>query len=238
MDDLDERNLQHVITNQTSIPTKLLSDYRKLNLNEIELLILIQIHRYIQSGNRFPTPSELSSCLTINETACAKYLQSLVKRDLLAIEQQANDSAILTEVYDLTGLWKQLYSIDNSNAAPVKQTKEAETNQIFEQFQQEFARLLSPFEIELIGGWIDTDHYDISLIQAALREAVLLGKLNLKYIDRILREWQKKGIKTVDAAKKSSRDFRNSKTSGTNPGSPSTEKRDTSFYYNWLEGEE
>ena len=46
----------------------------------------------------------------------------------------------------------------------------------------------------------DQDQHHPNLIQAALREAVMSGKLNFRYIDRILFEWKKNGIKTVDQA--------------------------------------
>ncbi|GAA3327383.1 hypothetical protein GCM10020331_067100 [Ectobacillus funiculus] len=49
--------------------------------------------------------------------------------------------------------------------------------------------------------WQDQDHHTPVIIQTALREAVLSGKLNFRYIDRILFEWKKKtGSKTVEQA--------------------------------------
>ncbi|MGL4520958.1 MAG: DnaD domain-containing protein, partial [Bacilli bacterium] len=41
--------------------------------------------------------------------------------------------------------------------------------------------------------------YNEPLVQRALKEAVLLGKLNLRYIDRILFNWKKRGLNTVKA---------------------------------------
>ena len=93
--------------------------------------------------------------------------------------------------------------------------------------------MLSPFEIETINIWIDEDQMDTALITAALRESVLMGKLNFKYIDRILREWKKKGIKSVEQARNDSRNFRGQQ----GKKQYNQEKRDTSVYFNWLEGE-
>ena len=52
------------------------------------------------------------------------------------------------------------------------------------------------------------DQHHPNLIQAALREAVMSGKLNFRYIDRILFEWKKNGIKTVDQAQNQGQKFR------------------------------
>src|SRR5699024_12025362 len=81
---------------------------------------------------------------------------------------------------------------------------------IFILFEQEFGRPLSPFEIETINAWLDEDNIIPALIKAALRESVLMGKLNFRYIDRILCEWKHKGIHTVEQARESSKSFRRS----------------------------
>ena len=38
---------------------------------------------------------------------------------------------------------------------------------------KKFGRPLSPIELEMIGQWLNTDHYSPELIRLALREAVL-----------------------------------------------------------------
>src|SRR5690606_14486161 len=101
-------------------------------------------------------------------------------------------------------------------------------------FEQEFGRPLSPFEIETVNAWLDEDLLAPSLIKAALRESVLMGKLNFKYIDRILREWKKKGIQTVEQAREESKSFRKNQVTK----QYNTRRRDTSVYFNWLEGGE
>src|SRR5699024_5904300 len=96
----------------------------------------------------------------------------------------------------------------------------------------ELAESLSPFEIETINAWLDEDEIIPSLIKTALRESVLMGKLNFKYIDRILREWKKKGIHSVEQARNAGKAFQKP------AANQNVQKRDTSFYYNWLEGED
>src|SRR5699024_11453865 len=90
-------------------------------------------------------------------------------------------------------LWKKLYTEEKQ--------EENEEGTIFILFEQEFGRPLSPFEIETISVWLDEDKMKPSLIKAALREAVLMSKLNFKYIDRILREWKRKDIRSVEQAR-------------------------------------
>src|SRR5699024_4020762 len=130
----------------------------------------------------------------------------------------------MSEAYSLEPLWQRLLV----NEAE----EENEEGKLFLLFEKEFGRPLSPFEIETINIWLDEDKMKPTLIISALREAVLMSKLNFKYIDRILREWQRKGVQSVEQAKKASEDFRKGQVVKTYK----QEKRDTSVYFNWLDG--
>ena len=70
--------------------------------------------------------------------------------------------------------------------------------QLYQGFEKEFGRPLSPIELEMIGQWLNTDHYSPELIRLALREAVLNQAYSLKYIDRILLAWERKNITTKE----------------------------------------
>ncbi len=80
--------------------------------------------------------------------------------------------------------------------------KKEQFKQLFQIVEQSFGRPLSPYEIETLNQWIDVDHHDLSVIQAALDEALSQNKLSFKYIDRILLNWKKNNVKTVDDSKK------------------------------------
>lgn len=61
----------------------------------------------------------------------------------------------------------------------------------------------------MIIKWMDEDRYREELIREALREAVLSGKFNFKYIDRILFEWQKVNVRTLQELNVHREQFRN-----------------------------
>jgi DNA replication protein len=84
--------------------------------------------------------------------------------------------------------------------------EDIEENNIYSKFEEEFGRTLSPIEYELINGWQETG-YNKEVILEALKEAVLNGVTNLKYIDRILIEWDKKGIKSSSQVHKDKENY-------------------------------
>lgn len=223
---------QAFLLDQISIPSKLLADFHKHNIDEQEVIVILQIHRFSLNGIFFPTPDELAATMSIDQQKCSMLLRQLLQKNILKIIELNKDQAIVDERYSLEPLWTLLYqekTIEKKSNEPVMN--------IFLLFEQEFGRALSPFEIENINIWIDEDEQDPSLIKAALREAVLMSKLNFKYIDRILREWKRKGVKSVGQAREQSKSFHDRKV--TQKSTEQTgERRDASIYYNWLDSDE
>ncbi len=68
---------------------------------------------------------------------------------------------------------------------------------IYSKFEKEFGRSLSPIEYETINKWIENKVSE-EIILSALKEAVINGVRNLRYIDKIIYDWTKKGNKVED----------------------------------------
>lgn len=227
---MEQQNLyENVLLDQITIPCRLLTEYQKHNIDEQELIIILQIHRFSTQGVYFPTPDELSAAVTFDHQQCSTILRKLLQKDVLKIIENHDSQSRVNERYSLEPLWTKLFEQKKNDEAAVNE----HVINIFLLFEQEFGRTLSPFEIETINIWLDEDEQDPALIKAALREAVLMSKLNFKYIDRILREWKRKGIRSVEQAREHSRAFHNR----TND-SETKQNRDQSIYYNWLDEDE
>ncbi|UKI28719.1 MAG: DnaD domain protein [Clostridium sp.] len=125
----------------------------------------------------------------------------------------------ITEIIDITNTYRAMVSDINVNIK-----KQTVTN-IYTIFEKEFGRPLSPVEYEIIKAWI-TSGISEELIKGALKEAVFNNVRNLRYIDKILSEWEKKGFKSVDEV-----DSYLKKKEVNNP-------KQELFDYNWLEDEE
>ena len=75
-----------------------------------------------------------------------------------------------------------------------KKTETIKDTDIFAMFESELGRTLSSFEYEMINKWIEKGVQE-DTIKNALKEAVLNGVRNFKYIDKIIYEWSKNGVK-------------------------------------------
>ena len=191
---------------------KLIKDF-DLSLEELLLLgYFINQDKPVFDIKRISLITYLSS----NEIMAA--FSSLTGKGLVSMKTSKEDGKI-TEVIDITNTYRAMVSDININIK-----KQATTN-IYTIFEKEFGRPLSPVEYEIIKAWI-TSGISEELIKGALKEAVFNNVRNLRYIDKILSEWEKKGFKSVDEV-----DSYLKKKESNNP-------KQELFDYNWLEDEE
>lgn len=222
---------------QVSVPQLFFQCYKELTIADDEAMILLHMMSYHEQGNDFPTPVQIATYMHLTAHEVTMKLQRLLQRGLLELRQGVDDSGMIYEKYTLYPLWEKIcMHCERKDVEQQEAVEKSEESDIFQLFEQEFGRLLSPIEIETIGMWIDQDAHAPMLIKEALKEAVIAGKLNLRYIDRILFEWKKKNVKTVQQAKTEAAQFRSTaqsrvvvqQTSTPPPAEPVP-------FYNWLE---
>lgn len=206
--------------------------YKELKISDEEAMLLMHVHAFQQAGNHFPTPDEIGARMMCSQKSVTTMLQKLMQQGFIAIQQEmAND--ILSESISLQPLWNRLMDCvdEEVHSEKVHSLKEME-GQVFQLFEQEFGRFLSPMEIETISMWMDQDGHTPAVIRMALKEAVISQKMSLRYVDRILFEWKKKNIKTSSEVTKHAATFRE-KNIQIQPSADNTAKKVK--FYNWLE---
>ena len=173
------------------VPIYLLKNYKnfKLELNEFVYLMYL----YNRGDNLLFDPNSFSHELNMDLTSVMELTSSLTEKGFISVDVSKNEKGFMEEVVVLDNFYNKLkmYVLDDINK---NEEKEKEESTIFEVIEKEFGRTLSSMEYEIIKAWLDSNISE-ELIREALKEAVLNGVNNLKYIDKILYEWGKKGIK-------------------------------------------
>lgn len=190
---------------EIAIPNVLLKYYKNLNIKEKELIFLsylfsnddqIPFNVIKFSNNTYFTTQEIMEILS---NLCEKNLVNMiVKKDGNIMKEYLDMSILYNKLLDFVIKEKDINVDDDSK------NKEQSSN-IYEVIEKEFGRTLSPIEYETIKHWLDSN-IDEELIKEALKEAVLNGVNNLKYIDKILYEWNKKGYKKSKDIKRKQED--------------------------------
>lgn len=200
------------------IPRILFRDYKKLNINEEELIILIYI---IDLGNRVVyNPDIFVKNLGFDKFKAMQIISNLVEKKIISITVEKDKNGISEEYINIDLLYNKLFN-DIINV----EEKIYEDTNIFSKFENEFGRPISPMEYEIIKGWLN-DKFSEEIITEALKEAVYNNVNNLRYIDKILYEWKKKGYKKKEDIVKDNMKIKQEKS-----------KNNNLFDYNWLEDE-
>ena len=80
------------------------------------------------------------------------------------------------------------YINNNSNSAQ-------EEPNVFVQVERELKRPITPMEAQIISAWMDS--FSIDLVKEACKRAVFNEVFSLRYIDRILLNWEKANVVTL-----------------------------------------
>lgn len=173
------------------IPIYLLKNIDKMKLELNEFIFLMYLYNL---GNKFLfDPNKFSDDLNIELTDVMNYISILTDKGFIRVEVLKNEKGLMEEVVLLEDFYSKLALITMDEVNNQKQ--EVDSN-IFEVIEQEFGRTLSPIEYEIIKAWLENNMSE-ELIKEAIKEATFSGVSNLRYIDKILYEWGKLGIKTV-----------------------------------------
>ena len=174
------------------IPIYFLQHYKEFKLSMEEFVFLMYLYNL---GNKFLfDPGKFSEDLNLELSEIMNFVGNLTDKHFIRVEVLKNEKGLMEEVVILDEFYNKLslITIDEINS-----TSNSEDSNIFEIIEKEFGRTLSPIEFEIIKAWLDNNMSE-DLIKEAIKEATLNNVSNLRYIDKILYEWGKAGIKTVD----------------------------------------
>jgi len=206
-------------SNSISIPRFLLDYYSELGISNSELLLII--HLLAESNEQAGADGieeRVTVKMNITDKDFKKMVLDLKKRNLLAINYKDNSfpkgfkydfSGLIDQLFELWGIYqfKQMEATGkNQEDDSLNAEKDLSLKQLTAVFENELGRPLTGFECEHIKKWLLAS-YSEELIMEALRRGVSAGVRSFRYLDSILREWEKKGIHTRLEAEKEDIEF-------------------------------
>lgn len=209
--------LKEIIKNRDIvIPRLLFTNYKKIGITDQELIFIT----YILNTNTIFNPKQISEDLSIDLNQIMENMENLSSKGIIKLETKKLGN-IRNEVINLDGLYDKLAF------TMLGEEKKEETPDVYSLFEKEFGRTLSPMEYEIIGAWIENGTSE-ETIKLALKEAVYNKANSLRYIDKIISEWNKKGIKTEEDVEKQRIAFKQKK---------EPKQKNDILNYDWLNDE-
>jgi len=192
------------------IPLYLYQNYKKMNLDLEQFIFLMYL--YNQGEKIVFNPVKIGNDLNLEIKEVMIHISNLSDKKLLNVEVLKNDKGIMDEVINLESFYSKLtlQMMDDVN-----NEDKSSNSTIFEIIEKEFGRTLSPIEYEIIKAWLDNNMSE-ELIKEAIKEATYNGVSNLRYIDKILYDWGKNGLKTKEDVEKNRKNYRKTKEETTN----------------------
>ncbi len=149
---------------------------KQAGLSDHEILILLLIYTLSRLNKQLITPSLLMNYSSLSNKELDQVLDHLLKKKW---------------IYNQSGTIRLNHFIER-----LLEEKEevADRMNLLEIFEEQFGRPLTPMELDIIKEWINQG-FEEDMILKALKEAVKSQVLTLRYIDGILNNWQRNGMK-------------------------------------------
>lgn len=165
----------------------LLENYKKINLSERDLSVILMIEHLSKQGNDLITPDSLSLKMTLKPAEIDETIVSLMKKKYLSYELNKNKMTA-----SLDGLKKRLYSefaksIRESETTLLDDDKAKRLSFLSSFYESQLSRSLSPLEMSSLTEWISNGFSDND-IKDSLLNALALNQKSFRSVERILRE--------------------------------------------------
>lgn len=152
---------------------------KELGLDGNECHILLLIYALKEASVRLITPAMLQNYSLLSTHDLNKVLQSLLSKKF---------------IYNRSGAIS-LNHLEERLLLEKNEEEPEEAISLVSIFEEQFGRALSPIELNILREWKESN-YDDEMIVKALKEAVKSQVLNFRYIEGILHNWAKTGVKT------------------------------------------
>lgn len=219
-----EQVIRLLKSNSISIPYYLIRVKNELKLEDNELIFLCYL---VSKGSKFMfDPEIISNDLGITKEEILINVSTLQDKKFIDIESIKNDKGILEDYINLDSYYNKLSTV------LVDKKEDTSKSSIYEIIEKEFGRTLSPIEYEIIKAWLDSGTSE-DLIKEALKEATYNGVSNLRYMDKIIYAWGKKGITSKEEVEKNRESWKKEKAK-----EEKNDKGKEIFEFDWLDEDE
>ena len=170
------------------ITTDLLDYSMKKELSLYELILLTYF------DNSYDLTFDLDIITRVTSLDKVKILEAfngLLNKKIINLTSEKDNSGKIIDKISLDNLYNDHKEIER------KKEQEKTKEDIFSKFESFFGRPLSSSEIEIIKLWMEK-LYSEEIILCALDEANYNGVATIRYIVKVLHEWNKKGFKTKE----------------------------------------
>ncbi len=166
----------------------LIENYKKFGINEKQLAVIFFIDHLLRQKNTLVTTDLLALKMSLPVSEIDQILVELLNKNILEFDNAGSQMKTTLEP-----LKKRLYrefqiSLIKDHEAVNSTEISGQIQNIYQVFEKEFGRTLSPLEFSRIREWVSVGYTDEVIINA-LHEAFANNKKSIRSIDKVLLKW-------------------------------------------------
>ena len=159
--------------------------YKKLNLDETDLVILLMVDHLTNDDSSFITADDIALKTTLSKDLIDERLSNLFLKKYIDIGNDGKKA--FTSLEPIKKIVYKLFQETIFNEAEIDENNELEETrtQVFDEMQKLFQRSLTPLEINRIDDWISSGT-NRKIILDSIKDAKAKNITNINSIDRII----------------------------------------------------
>ncbi|MFC3929075.1 DnaD domain-containing protein [Streptococcus caprae] len=179
------------------LPASLFFHYKDLFSSTDDFLVWQFFHLQNTTKIQELAPSQIADAIGKSVTEVNAIIANLTKAELLEVKtiELAGEVELIFDAGPALDKLEKLLR-PQVQAVALPSLEDYDIKDLAADFERELGRLLSPFELEDLQKTLE-EGTEPDLVREALKEAVFNGKRNWKYIQAILRNWNREGITSL-----------------------------------------
>lgn len=165
----------------------LLKEYVRLGINEKEVIVLSQLATMLEKKKHTLSLKSIARMTHLSSNEVGELLEQLIVNQFVSTELELKNDGKEREIFSLNPLFDKIIQLFKEDLK-VENEKQSdnEIKAVITNLEDVFRKSLKPYDLQMIQQWF-IDGYNKKEIDQALEVAVNHNKLNLNYLDRILR---------------------------------------------------
>ncbi len=165
----------------------LLKEYVRLGINEKEVIVLSQLATMLEKKKHTLSLKSIARMTHLSSNEVGELLEQLIVNQFVSTELELKSDGKEREIFSLNPLFDKIIQLFKEDLKDENEKQsDNEIKAVITNLEDVFRKSLKPYDLQMIQQWF-IDGYNKKEIDQALEVAVNHNKLNLNYLDRILR---------------------------------------------------
>lgn len=165
----------------------LLKEYVRLGINEKEVIVLSQLATMLEKKKHTLSLKSIARMTHLSSNEVGELLEQLIVNQFVSTELELKNDGKEREIFSLNPLFDKIIQLFKEDLKDENEKQsDNEIKAVITNLEDVFRKSLKPYDLQMIQQWF-IDGYNKKEIDQALEVAVNHNKLNLNYLDRILR---------------------------------------------------